>query len=182
MELQLKYKEKTNLSISAAYLTGEVNEWFTEIASWSIDPLSLAVYFIPKNISDRNSGGIFVVFKGEIPQRNKIRQPFGQIATNFFIPVNASLFPKVTASEIDGLKLWDIQFFHPYIGLVGFEHHDVRELVELIEFSANKRHEWIQDFPLASVSPQLRAVFLQPSESLDAVAELKSEMNLKPLG
>jgi hypothetical protein len=181
MELRLSPGEYPNSDISAAYLEGSVMDWFAEISFWSVDPNGMQIYLVPQDITHNACKGIFVVFNGAIPKCNCIRRPYAAVSEGFYIPADARLFPNVTPEEISRIKLWDIQFFHPAIGLVGFESQDAQALSQLVEMPAQDERVWVAALPAVRPLPQLRAVVLEQVEGLDAVDQLKSLVDVKPL-
>lgn len=181
MELQLAPRERPNDDISAAYLEGSVMDWFAEISFWSVDPNELKIYFVPKDITHNECKGIFVIFNGAIPKSNCIRRPYTSVSEGFYIPADAELFPIVSPEEIGRIKLWDIQFFYRGTGLVGFEHEDAQVLSDLVEMPGQDERVWVAALPTVPALPQLRAVALEQIEGFDAVDQLKSLVDIKPL-
>jgi len=181
MKLQLIYQEIPSGAIKGAYLTGSPKQWFAEISTWAIDPLSIELYLVPQSISDRSCSGILVIFKAEVPHLNKLRFPLTQAAEGFYIPLHARLFPAVTAGEIDSIRLWPIQLFHPAIGLFGFELNDAKSLKDLITKISPEQVEWLTQIPVAAESPRLKAISVMQAETENVVDELKELMGIRPL-
>ncbi len=181
MQLQLRQQTHQNHDISGAYIEGSIADWFAEISMWHINPLTLKIYLVPQNIANPHCKGILIMFNGEIPKRNTIRYPYKLVSDGFLIPLTAKLYPEITAEEVSTLKLWDMQFFHPHIGLVGFEYQDARELSSLIEITAEEESQWINTWPAISALPRLQSVVFEQDMKFDAAEHLKSLIDSKPL-
>jgi tetratricopeptide (TPR) repeat protein len=181
MKLQLRYQAKPVHPIWSAYLPGNPVDWFAELAHWPVNHLLIKAYLVPESIAKNNCGGLFVVFGAAIEQSNQIRYPFVQITDGFFIPLNAKLFPELLNEELSAVKLWDVQFFHPNIGLVGFENKDAHRLSDLIETPKVVNGNWLSNLPSGPVLPQLRSIMIEPLEPTDAIDDLKTLINTQDL-
>jgi len=181
MKLQLHYQAKSTHSIRGAYLPGSPADWFAEMANWPVDFLSIKAYLVPESVAKNNCTGLFVVFGAAIAKSDQIRYPYTQLTEGFFIPLNAKLFPQLLNSELSAVKLWDVQFFHPNIGLVGFEQQDRYQLADLIETPETTAKHWLHNLPLAPALPQLRSVMIEPLHTTNAIDDLKALINTQPL-
>ncbi|TCD29603.1 hypothetical protein EZ456_00885 [Pedobacter psychrodurus] len=181
MELQLRYQAKSSLPIWGAYLPGSPANWFAEMANWSVDFLSIRAYLVPESKAQNNCVGLFVVFGAAIPKSDQIRYPYARVTEGFFIPLHAKLFPELLHTELSASKLWDTQFFHPNIGLVGFEQQDSYALADLIETPETVENSWLHNLPLAPNLPQLHSVMIEPLMPTDAIDDLKALINTQPL-
>lgn len=181
IKLQLHYQAKPANPVWGAYLAGGSSHWFAEMAHWPVDHLAVKAYLVPKSIAENTCNGLFVVFSDAVAQNSYIRNPFTQISDGFFIPSNARLFPRLLNEELDTLKLWDVQFFHPGIGLVGFENKDAYHLSDLIEAPKPINGIWLNHLPSAPVLPQLRSIMIEPLALTDAVDDLKALINTQAL-
>ena len=181
MKLQLHYQAKYTHATWGAYLPGSPADWFAEMANWSVDFLSIKTYLVPESVAQNNCIGLFVVFGAAIPKSDQIRYPYTQVTEGFFIPVNAKLFPQLLNNELSTVKLWDVQFFHPNIGLVGFEQQDSYPLADLIETPETVENHWLHNLPLAPNLPQLHSVMIEPLMATDAIDDLKALIHTQPL-
>lgn len=180
MELQIRYQANSNYAITGAYVSGSPDRWFAEIAHWAIDPLTIEAYLVPKSIADNDCGGILVVFKGQSPVQRKIRYPFTEITDGFFIPVDGRLFPDPVVNELASIKRWPVQFFHPHIGLVGFERKDAMPLSSFVEMPVSTLQNWLVDFPVAPALPQLQGIMLEQAP-MGAMEALMALIGVQPL-
>ena len=176
MILQLRYQPKPQFPLAAAYVTGSTRDWFAEISDWKVDPLTLRCYLVPESLSSNTCKGLLVIFDDEIPDLELIRLPYALASIGFFIPLHAELFPSLLPDELTTVKLWPIQMFHPHIGIIGFEEHNVHSLADLIEIPRFAPREWLTDFPSPPVLPQLLTIQLETIEEIDAIEALKENI------
>lgn len=181
MELALRHQKNIDQTIAGAYLHGNVADWFNEISFWAIKVDGLKGYLVPQSIAHNNCVGIFIVFENEIPKRGLVRNPYRMVSEGFFIPSDAKLFPNIDADEIQKIKLWEIQFFHPHVGLVGFETKDVQDLSDLIALPILENRDWRTVWPNVTSQPQIRTISLTQDGDLDALENLKILIDNKPL-
>ena len=125
MELKLSYTEGNKQIIAGAFVPGvSAADWFQELNRWQTDISEMRCFAMPQNINNTECIGLFVIFGKQQPPIDKLRYPYSPAGNKLFIPFNAELKPVVSTDELDALLLWDIQVFHPVIGLVGFEDKD----------------------------------------------------------
>lgn len=177
MLLELKYGEKALRPVAAAVIPGgEPALWLEAIGRWGIAPNALRCFMMPESIRSTVASGLFVIFPAA-PGKTllQLRYPYGQVADGFFVPVNACLFPEVLPEELNTLKLWEVQVFHPAIGLVGFDAKDEIKLADLIDLPEEKDSGWLTEFPEARPYPRLISISLEPEEQpLDAMDALNA--------
>jgi len=184
MEISLKYSEKILWPTNAAYIPGNSpEEWFREIDRWQIDAKELNCYLVPESIRSEKNAGLFVTFNNKTSLESiELRFPYTQFAEGFYIPVNATLFPQVSQNELEALKLWPVQLFHPSIGLVGYDINDQIKLLDLVEIPQPIQNEWLQKLPSPRELPILQMISLEQDEqAVDAVDALKELIDTRPL-
>ncbi len=182
MELQLNYQATAKLPLSAAYLAGSPTDWYAEISLWKVDVTKLQCFKVPASISNNACKGILVIFsQSERPNLTLVKYPYAKISEGFFIPLHAQLFPTPLADELNSLKLWHVQLFHPNIGLVGFEQKDVCTLIDFFHIGKAKESNWIAHLPEASALPRLFSISLESTMQGDAMDNLKDLIDAQPL-
>jgi hypothetical protein len=177
MQLQLKYSQHTTLPVHAAFVPGEqAADWFTQMNTWQTDLRTLSCYLLPHSIANNQASGLFVVFDGAVPAAQLIRYPYSKLAGKLFIPVNAVLSPVTGSDELKKLLLWDVQVFHPHIGLVGFEAKDKIELANFISLPQPQHQNWHFAHPGLNPLPGLQMIGLEPDENADLLDNLKEDV------
>lgn len=182
MQLQFKYSQHTNLPVHAAFVPGErAADWFAHMDTWQTDLQTLSCYLLPHSIANNQASGLFVVFNGAAPAAQMIRYPYGKLADKLFIPTNAVLYPVTGTDELKKLLLWDVQVFHPHIGLVGFEAKDKIELADFIGLPQPHHQNWDLAHPGLNPLPGLQMIGLEPDENADMLDTLKEDVGSVPL-
>ena len=187
MLLELIYSEKSVWPVAATVIPGgDPKIWLAEIGRWGVAPDTLTCFVMPENIRCAKAGGLFVIFQP--PKKAAgvaVRYPYGQLTDDFFVPVNSTLYPEVLVDEIKALKLWDVQVFHPSIGLVGFDQKDEIKLVDLLDTCCASDCEWLTNFPEIKAYPKLLSISLEPElnplDAMDALSALIEKHELSDI-
>lgn len=184
MLLELKYSRKIEGALAGAVIPGsDPALWLTEIGRWGIDPATLTCFVMPENIRSTAAAGLFVVFPDpKIVKEISVRYPYRKAAEGFFVPVNSRFYPETSAEELQALKLWEVQVFHPAIGLVGFGSSDEIKLTDLLQWPAVKGDGWRTDIAQAPPYPKLMSISLEPDDhALDAMEALNALIDKQDL-
>lgn len=183
MQVTLRYNEHSKRPLAGAFLPGKLpGEWFCELDTWGLDLRSLTCYIMPQSIADDSGSGLFVIFGEQHPPADLVRYPFGCIADKFYLPVKADMWPVADEAELKALLLWDIQVFHPVIGLVGLEKKDQIELSAFVHLSAPEPADWRFAHPGLVRSPLLQQIGLEVEEKPENVMEsIKEDVGSKPI-
>ncbi|NHA06341.1 hypothetical protein G7092_21205 [Mucilaginibacter sp. HC2] len=183
MQVTLRYNEYGKHPLAGAFLAGALPaEWFRELDSWKVDLRSLTCFVMPGSIDDDSGSGLFVIFGAHQPPEALVRYPYGQIADKLYVPIQADLWPVVSEDELKGLLLWDIQVFHPSIGLVGFEIKDQVELGSFVYLPAPRPSDWSFAHPGLAPAPTLQQIGLEIEDEPENVMEsIKEDVGSKPL-
>jgi len=182
MQLQLKYSQHTNLPVHAAFVPGtQAADWFAHMDTWQTELQTLSCYLLPHSIGNNQTAGLFVVFNGSAPAAQMIRYPYGKLADKLFIPTSAVLYPVTGTDELKKLLLWDVQVFHPHIGLVGFEAKDKVEPADFIGLPQPQHQNWHFAHPGLNPLPGLQMIGLEPDENADMLDTLKEDIGSVPL-
>lgn len=182
MNLQINYSDNILLSPQACFLRGNsIQEWIEEMDHWSIDPDTFHCYAIPSSIGSVDPAGLFVVFSDpEIAKALPLKVPYGKIGRQLFIPSNATIFPAFSEKELDSNLAWEVQVFHPGIGLIGFSHQDEINLHELLILGEEKETDWSLAQTGLKPDPRLTHVSIPPSV-VNLMNSLKQDMGSKPI-
>ncbi|MEN0053127.1 MAG: hypothetical protein AAGC65_05630 [Mucilaginibacter sp.] len=163
MELRIIHTEKAEGIIAGAFIPGaDAASWLMEIADWQVPVTLLRCYVMPISMSDNNPGGLFVIFNHKTPTAHTVRFAYTCVTENVFIPVDAELAPACNMTELKRLAVWDVQVFHPVIGMVGFEKADEVKLSSLIKPISEKKANWNYAHPPLAGRPPLQYIGLEP--------------------
>src|ERR1700744_6224570 len=184
MLLELTYQDKAQGPVLAAIIPGsDPMVWVAELSRWGLAPSELRCFILPESISQPGAGGLFVIFSNHKAAKNLLLQyPYMQPEDGFYIPVHSTLVPQLLPGELKSVKLWDIQVFHPAIGLVGFESKDELQLHSLLQPAVQSGREWLAAVPAPQAYPRLMSIRLEPDENaVDAVAALEALIDKQEL-
>ncbi len=183
MIVQLHYSNTNLHSPSAVFIRGTTpDKWLKEISSWNISLEDIQCYILPSSIENIRAAGLFVIFMKEIfPKHYFPLDTYGEIAKGIYVPDRSALTPATTAEELKKMFVWEVQVFHPTIGLIGFETKDRINLVDLINTGVPEDVDWSFAHPGIPAKPAFTQInILQPSAQ-DVVDDFKKEIDNKPL-
>lgn len=183
MILELQHIESSNQSVSGAFLRGsDVRLWLLEIGRWNISTNDLGCYIIPQTVHSTEAAGLFVTFKNaEICKKLDLLEPYYCIAQKIFIPTDTKLYPEVTSEELNTILLWELQVFHPAIGLTGFEKKDQVHLAELFDYGQGLQTDWSFVHPGLPDRPLLMQIMVPQPSSAEIIDAIKESIDAKPL-
>ncbi|RKR81826.1 hypothetical protein BDD43_1984 [Mucilaginibacter gracilis] len=183
MQLKLRYNEHSKRPLAGAFLQGASPAgWFRELDTWKVDLNGLRCYVLPQGIHDDSGSGLFVIFGTQQPPAALVRYPYGRMTDKLYLPVQADLWPVTGADELKALLLWDIQVFHPNIGLVGFESKDEVKLTDFVHLSAPRPSDWSFAHPGLTPAPVLQQIGLKVEDEPESVMEaIKEDVGSKSL-
>lgn len=183
MILQLQHIEQSHQTVSAAFLRGsDVRLWLLEIGRWNISTNELDCYLIPQSVHSTEAAGLFVEFKNvEICRKLDILEPYYCIAQKVFIPINTKLYPEVNSEELNTIFLWEMQVFHPAIGLTGFEKKDQIHLADLFDYGQGLQNDWSFAHPGLPDRLLLMQIMVTQPSSAEIIDAIKESIDAKPL-
>lgn len=181
MELQIKYNPKQKGNTDAVFIAGSTAAaWLREIDSWQIPYGQLQCYVVPESIRSIKPAGLFVIVSATGNKAMQQLPAYTAVTGRLYIPASAALYPAVTKSELEKILLWKVQFFHPTIGLVGFEPEDRIDLLQLIQLPVVLENRW-QSAPAAITVSPLQSIRVQRDEVQDLLESFKKEIGVKPI-
>lgn len=183
MVLNLQYIGTSPLSRDAVFIRGsQPSDWFAEINRWRIPLSQLECYILPVSLKSTEPSGLFVINRAtDKIIKSEISNPYMLIGRKLYIPANATLIPEITHEELDKLLLWDLQIFHPTIGLVGFEKKQQVDLIDLIEVKTPLNTSWDRAHRGIPERPGLQSVSMPPPSAKEVMESIKEKIETKPL-
>lgn len=167
----------------AAFIRGDSPlAWMKEISRWNIDIQKLSCYILPQSIQSPLPAGLFVKFKdtSAIPSQ-VLLDPYGVIAGKLFLPVHSSIYPACTPAELEKILMWEVQVFHPTIGLVGFEKKDAVSPEAFFDFILPSGMPWNYAHKGVSRWPSLQQIEVLPPTPADIIDAIRKELEAKPI-
>ncbi|GAB3638242.1 hypothetical protein GCM10027422_38320 [Hymenobacter arcticus] len=166
----------------AAFLAGaEPLAWLRELSGWGVAPEVLACYVVPESVQSVRAAGLLVLLPTGSPPPPDLREPLGVVAGRLYLPTHASLRPATTAAELQGMLLYEVQFYHPAVGLVGFEATDRLTLADLLLLPPPRPADWARAHPGAPLPPPLRSIRVQAPSVAEVLAGAQAEVGSVPL-
>lgn len=183
MILYLTYDPAAQHAPGGAYIRGNTPaQWFAEIQRWGVPPASLTCMLLPEHRSSVVPGGMMVVFHPRhIPAVANIAHPYRLAGKKLLIPLQASLTPAVTASELADIQVWEWQVMHPSLGFVGFNAQDTLSLADLLVMPEATDNTWGQSHPGMPAMAPLRMISVRRREETPYLDTLNQAVSTRPL-
>jgi tetratricopeptide (TPR) repeat protein len=182
MLLTLHLSTSAQRPASAAFLAGaEPLAWLRELSRWQLAPEKLACYVVPESVQAVRAAGLLVVFAEGTPPPPDLREPYGLVASYLYLPTHATLRPAATEPELQSRLLYAVQFFHPAIGLVGFEPTDRLALADLLSLPLPRPADWARAHPGAPLPPALHSIRVQRPSVAEVLDASQAEVGTAPL-
>ncbi|WP_373550307.1 hypothetical protein [Haliscomenobacter sp.] len=186
MKLNLQLHSSPRGPIRAAFLRGsDPQYWLSTIQSWGIPPNDLEAYAVSQSKSDLQVAGLLLINrKGHFPAQLDLQEAYRCVGDALLIPQYASIQPQIAEEEWKNLLFYDWHFFHPGLGMVGFNHSDRVNLADLLTYPAPLEQDWSLAKPSPPRTPALRQIsVLQPKvEDIFAQVQGVGDKALKDLG
>jgi MoxR-vWA-beta-propeller ternary system domain bpX3 len=185
MKLNLQLHSSPRGPIRAAFLRGsDPQHWLSTLQSWGISPSDLEAYAVPQSKSDLRVAGLLLIQRqGHFPAQLDLQEAYRCVGDALLIPQCASIQPQVAEEEWKNLLFYDWHFFHPGIGMVGFQLSDRISLADLLTYPEALEQDWTLAKPGPPSAPTLRQIsVLQPKvEDLFAQVQGVGDKDLKDL-
>lgn len=174
MKLHLQLHTSSQGQAKAAFLRGKDPAlWLQQIQSWSIHPRNLEAYSVPYSIRDREIAGLLVVLKqGHFPEQLELPEAYRCMGSALLIPQYCSIQPQIAETEWPNILHYDWHFYHPGIGMVGFQRSDQFNLINLLIYPAAQEQNWSLAQPGPAQPPALQHMSVQ----MPAVEEIFAQV------
>ena len=176
MKLTLHTQSTPQGPARAAFLPGDSPMvWLNTIQSWGIAPSELEAYAVPRSIRDLHVAGLLLIYRnGNFPVQVELREAYQCLGSSLLIPQYASMSPQVEPEEWKNLVVYDWHFYHPGIGMVGFNRSDRVQLSDLLRYPVATQQDWSLAQLGPSPHPPLRQISVQPSTVQEMFANVVS--------
>lgn len=183
MKLQLTYQgEKTGATQAVFLSSSKISDWLKILSQWGIAYQKLECYAVPENLSSSSPAGLFVIFSHQqVPELSMMTTPYQCVAKSLYIPTEAAISPHVLDHEWEEILLYERNFLHPRIGLVGFALEDQLNFNKLLHLPEFNKVDWRVARPGLPAKPPLNSIKLSMPPASDFLESLKSEMDTRPL-
>ncbi len=183
--LHLRHSAGPPRETAAWFLAGgEPAAWLAELCRWPGLLETLRCYVVPRSSEGGGAGGLLVIPPAGGAKPAGVRAlALGVIEGTFFLPVDAELFPPVTAAEAGALTRAAVTFFHPGIGLVEFAAADARGVWALLARPELTAADWNAARVGETLSTRLAGVALRSLPGPEEIfGDAQKEIGAEPLG
>ena len=158
--LKLVLNESADYQPSAWFLPGaNVERWLDELSHSGLAESDTRLFIVPKFGSSSSSlaapklpseGGSSISGLLVIPSSSSSFSssstisglPCRSVLDRLYLPADAELHPPITNSELAELCPWPIAFFHPTLGLLGFDEQAALHVWELLQAPSERVENW----------------------------------------
>lgn len=183
MKLGLRYNSNTHLPVTATCLRGaDPLKWLQEINHWEMPLDEMDFFILPQSVQSVEASGLFIIFKDHTKaEKINLLEPYINAGQKLFIPASTEVTPQVSLSELDSLLLWDLQVFHPSIGIIGFEKMDNIDLADLFFYNQPSERDWSFAHPGIPDRPILNAIDVIQPTTEELIESVRKEIGQKDL-
>jgi len=164
--------------VSAGWLaSSDPHEWLREIAHCQAQGCAVAIYPVAASAGDPQALGILVVPRRTIPRFRLRVLPLGELLPGVHAPLDAALAVGLLANEREFFFPYQIHFFHPSLGLTGFDPKDELSPVKLLQMPLERVCRWNLALPVSSFAPSLKAILIaEPPDPGEILADAGMEI------
>lgn len=175
MKLQLQLHTSSQGPAKAVFLRGKDSAmWLQQIQSWGIHPRDLEAYAVPQSIRDREIAGLLVILrKGHFSTQLELEEAYRCLGSALLIPQYCSVQPQIAEAEWPNILHYDWYFYHPGIGMVGFQRSDQVDLASLLTYASPQEKNWSLAQSGSPQPPALQHISVQMPKVEDIFAQVK---------
>ncbi|MEO5915878.1 MAG: hypothetical protein ABIS50_16705 [Luteolibacter sp.] len=172
--------------VSAGWLaSSDPAEWLREIAHCRTQGCAVAIYPVSASAADPRAVGILLIPRQGVPRFRPRVLPLAELMPGVHAPLDAALSAGLLANEREFFFPYQIHFFHPSIGLIGFDPKDELSPAKLLAMPPERSCRWNLAIPVARFAPSLKAILIaeppDPGEMLADAGQEISDQSGKPI-
>lgn len=172
-------------AVSAGWLaTADPLEWLREAAHCLRQGCPVALYPVARSAADPRAAGVFLVPRQGLPAFRPRVQLLAEVLPGVHAPRDAALSAGLLANEREYFFPYAIHFFHPTLGLTGFDPKDELRPAKLLALPPERGARWNQAVPVDRHDPVLRSIIITeppgPDEMLEEAGSEIGDQSHKP--
>jgi tetratricopeptide (TPR) repeat protein len=168
LTLELRAAAVTEPRTDAWFLPGDdIARCVRELTRCGLARLSTRIYLVPQSDSGHAIAGVLIVpAEGMVPSAVPAGMACRCAAGRMFLPRDAVFHPPVTDEELREICPWPIVFFHPVLGLSGFDEDEAASIANWLGSPQERSVNWNFARAGAAPLPALTSIVLRPAQSL----------------
>ncbi len=170
------------LPVCAGWLPcAAVSAWLAEARRIDEAAPGAVIRFYPLAASaqDQSVAGVVITVSAGPPELDRVLGPqvqrLGEVGPGVLVPVHARLEPALTDPEWHRFFPWSLHFFHPAMGLTGFEERDALDPWQLLKAPLMEHGGWFAAVPGPEAPVPLRQLTLVQEISLEELIAAGAE-------
>ena len=166
--LTLQHAKRPASAVSAGWLaSADPREWLRELAHCRALGCHVAMYPVATSVADPRTAGVFLVPRDKVPRFRARVQLLAELLPGVHAPLDAELSAGLGSNERDFFFPYEVHFFHPTLGLIGFDAKDELPAAKLLEIPPGRTARWNRAIPAGKFSPELKAFVLAEPQGPD---------------
>ncbi|MEK7952114.1 hypothetical protein [Luteolibacter soli] len=162
--------------VSAGWLASpDPVEWLREVAHCQKQGADVALYPVARSASDPRAAGVLLIPRGKVPSFRPRVQELVELQPGVHAPADAALSAGLPPNERGYFFPYTLHFFHPSLGLVGFDPKDELAPANLLEEPSEREAYWNHAVPVGRFAPELKVILVaeppDPQAMLDEAAQ-----------
>lgn len=172
-------------AVSAGWLaTADPLEWLREAAHCLRQGCPVALYPVARSAADPRAAGVVLVPRQGVPAFRPRVQLLEEILPGVHAPLGASPSAGLLANERAYFFPYALHFFHPALGLTGFEPKDELRPAKLLSLPPERGARWNLAVPVDRHAPLLKSIAVAdppgPEEMLEEAGSGIGDQSGKP--
>ena len=165
-------------AVSAGWLASpDPVEWLREIGHCLKQGCPVAAYPVAASPADPRPTGVFLVPRGEVPVFRARVQLLAELIPGVHAPRDAAMSAGLLANERGFFFPYAVHFFHPALGLTGFDAHDELAPAKLLEIPPERGARWNLAVPVLKFATEFRSITVsEPPGPEEMLAEAAGEI------
>ena len=173
LPLTLVHPNRETAAVSAGWLaSGDPLEWLREVAHARAQGCHLAIYPVAASLADPRAIGVFLLPRGgEVPAFRARVMPLVEILPGIHGPQDAGVSAGLLPNEISFIFPYPLHFFHPSVGVVGFDPKDELSPAKLLRAGESPARQWNRAVPAPEAPPALTGIRVIVPDAVENLLE-----------
>lgn len=144
-------------------------EWLREVAHCRAQGCMVSIFPVAASAADPRAVGILIVPRGNVPNFRPRVLPLTEMFPGVYVPVDANLSVGLLPNEREFFFSYPINFFHPSIGLVGFDPKEELAPRRLLSVCSTGDKRWNLAISMNRFAPEFKDIIIDDPEDTDGM-------------